>query len=137
MRFALSLGLAVLLGGCGGGPKDQPDLGTVSGQVTLDGKPVAGAVVTFQPKESGRPSTAETDLQGNYQLIYSSREMGAKVGLHSVRVTTEVPVSYDDAGKVIPGSGKPEIIPDRYNANSELEHEVKPGPNEINLELKK
>ena len=43
----LSLSL-LLLSACGGG-SDTPPLGTGSGVVTLDDKPLADAEVTFQP----------------------------------------------------------------------------------------
>ena len=39
----------------------------VRGVVTLDGKPLAGAVVTFLP-ESGAPGLSDTDEEGKYSL---------------------------------------------------------------------
>ena len=49
--------------GCGGAPDDRPDLGEVSGVVTLDGAPVENAVVQFTPA-AGRPSQARTAADG-------------------------------------------------------------------------
>jgi hypothetical protein len=71
----LSLGILVLLvecltsSGCGNG---RPKLVKVTGKVTLDGKPLEGAAIVFQPKASGekaafqRPSTGVTDAQGQF-----------------------------------------------------------------------
>ncbi len=64
-------------------PSDQPPLGRVTGKVTLDGEPLAGVIVNFQP-ESGRVATAETDAQGNYDLVYIYGTNGTKVGKNTV-----------------------------------------------------
>lgn len=53
------------LGGCGSsGPKLHPATGTV----TLDGKPLADATVTFVPA-AGRPSDGKTDASGKYAIM--------------------------------------------------------------------
>ena len=77
--------LAVLLlagAGCFG-VSDQPELGRVTGTVTLDGQPLAGVIVNFQP-ESGRAATAESDSKGYYDLVYIYGSNGAKVGKNAV-----------------------------------------------------
>lgn len=125
---------SLTLVGCGTGVEDQPDLGRVTGQVTLDGQPLAGANIYFQPIEGGRNSTATTDDQGNYILDYLRDLKGAKIGQHKIRVSTFVePVKGDD-GKV-ENPGKKELVPDKYNKQTELEKEVKAGENVINLEI--
>ncbi|MCR9231751.1 MAG: hypothetical protein NXI29_12120 [bacterium] len=54
--FCLSTLSLCLTVGCGDSAgSDQPDLGTVSGVVTMDGKPLPAVTVTFTPTE-GRPS---------------------------------------------------------------------------------
>ncbi len=63
----LGLSLLVLAVGCT--PSDQPPLGRVYGTVTLDGEPLAGVIVNYQP-ENGRVATAETDAKGYYDLVY-------------------------------------------------------------------
>ena len=76
----------VLPVGCAKG--DRPPLGGVHGTVTLDGKPLAGAIVTFEPVEPGRISMGMTDDNGKYELIYIRDEKGAKAGAHRVQITT-------------------------------------------------
>ena len=82
---ALSIAFCV---GCGGGaPSDQPDLANVSGTVTLDGKPLANAMVEFSPDGDGRPSTGSTSSDGSYTLQYTADNSGAKIGGHTVTVS--------------------------------------------------
>jgi hypothetical protein len=109
--------------GCGGG---GPSLGEVSGKVTLDGQPLAGALVEFQPAE-GRGSIGVTDAQGSYRLSHTEDLQGAVVGTHTVRITM---ADEDEDPK--PRGGP---IPARYNRLSELTAEVQAGSNECNFEL--
>jgi len=126
--FACSLGMAALvcLAGCGG--PEHPDVGRVSGVVTLDGQPLAEATVMFQPTQ-GRASIATTDSAGKYSLTYLDGVPGALLGSHKVIIRTEVPGE----------DGQPPIVkeklPKRYHAQTELTAEVKPGSNTINFDL--
>lgn len=70
--------------GCGG-PDDQPELGTVTGTITQNGKPLADAWVEFVP-EKGRLSAGRTDAEGRYSLQYTFDAPGAKVGTHTVKI---------------------------------------------------
>lgn len=115
--------------GCGG------DMGRVSGTITLDGKPLPDAIITFYPQggEGGRASAGRTDAEGNYELTYSRSEKGAKVGEHLVTITTAV-----DGGDYSEGGGESinkELVPTKYNAKSELKEQVVAGSNTINFEL--
>ena len=70
--FYLALCLALTSAiGCGGAPSDMPELGSVTGTVTLAGKPLADAIVEFRPAE-GRPSSGKTNETGAYTLQYTS-----------------------------------------------------------------
>lgn len=81
---SLWLGAVVFLGGgCTSRTAGYPDLGLVSGSVTLDGKPLAGIDVLFQPLQ-GRSSSGTTDSQGRYELLFSPVAEGAMVGQHTV-----------------------------------------------------
>ncbi len=120
--WALAVLGMLFLAGCSRG--DRPSLGLVSGTVTLDGKPLAGARVIFEPVEGGRASTSTTDSRGRYELIYIRTDKGAKVGPHNVRIF---------AGNA--DLGRAEVVPPRYNLQTTLRVEVKPGENERNFEL--
>lgn len=120
---------ACLTTGCSGDASDAPELGSVRGQVTLDGDPLADAEITFQPAE-GRPSMATTDENGLYELMYIT-EPGAKIGEHTVKISKKEFVK-DAQGEIV--SAK-ELLPAKYNTQSTLNREVKAGDNSINFEL--
>lgn len=144
MSFLRAWPVALALAFCGcTGKTDGPNMGAVSGVVTLDSKPVSGAVVTFIPQveagmQSGSTSIGITDEQGRYELQYSNAEEGAVVGKHLVRISTFRDAEEDENGKLLPG--QPETIPAQYNrdasGNQEMIKDVKAGKNEIDFALK-
>ena len=95
-RFIFLFALAIIfvflmLCGCGGHPYE---IVPVSGNVTLNGKPLAGVQINFQPiaadKEqstSGPGSYAVTDSQGQFVLkTVNDDSPGAVSGKHIVRM---------------------------------------------------
>ena len=140
VAFSAVLAAAV---GCSGST-DQPELGLVSGTVTLNGTPLTDVDVTFRPGD-GRPAMGKTDAAGHYQLTYIRDTPGCKVGRSRVEIgNSEESESEDESGSELEGdeliqtpnkAGAPEI-PARYNVNSELEADVKPGENTFNFDLK-
>jgi hypothetical protein len=102
----------------------------VSGKVTLDGKPVPGAVINFQPQTAGESrspgpgSTGRCDAEGRFELKTIRNEPGAVKGVHTVRIYSYSPESppASDGGT----ESRKEIIPDRYNYASVLTYEVPP-----------
>ena len=119
--------------GCGGGPGDMPEVGTVTGQLTLDGAPISGANISFYPLSGGRSASAVSDDQGMYTLQYNATTPGAKVGENEVTISTLSEPLLDDNGKKI-DPGRPEEIPAKY-ASEKLKVTVEPGENTINLTL--
>lgn len=118
----LALANVVLWGSIGCGSGDRPELGTVSGKVTMDGQPLSGLIVVFKPDE-GRAAVGETDSEGIYELEYLDGVAGCKVGPNTV--SFEWPLG---------AGGKP--IPQQYTAGrSTLKKDVQAGSNEINLEI--
>lgn len=125
----LSVAPLLLCVGCGGGgASDQPDLGTVSGEVKMDGQPLANVTVTFEPAQ-GRPSVGKTDESGKYELGYLNDIKGAVIGSHTVSISTpqEAPTPAGQTYK--------DPIPAKYNSKTTLKEEVKAGENTINFEL--
>ena len=135
---------AVLLVGCGG-----PSLGTVTGTVTIDGKPAPNVTVTFVPEAGGRASTGVTDSEGKYELLYSV-DKGALIGKHKVALQTnreaqgeagvdeDMESDSDDYEKLASGETNmykqdeanwKEPIPAKYNTETTLSVEVKSGAN--------
>ncbi|MBI3468310.1 MAG: carboxypeptidase regulatory-like domain-containing protein [Planctomycetes bacterium] len=120
---SLILMIALSPVGCEGGP----ELGIVTGTVTLNGQPVPNAFVVFTPKGPGRPSQTKTDAEGRFSLKFSGEREGALIGHHSVTVST---ADITDAGQNIK-----EIIPAAYNRQGSIDVTVESGTNVINLEL--
>jgi hypothetical protein len=138
--------VCVAVVGCGDSMKVAP----VSGRVTLDDKPLAGASVSFipasEPKKKAPPvAVATTDADGHYTLVIpGDRERtGAIVGKHKVTITLatdlEAPKESghkDKAGHKDSGSAVTHI-PERYNSKTELTFEVpEKGTTEANFDLK-
>jgi hypothetical protein len=138
MRSApLLFWLAFLALGCGDGRK----VGTVSGKVTLDGQPLAGARINFQPEGEGLKSVntgvgsyGQTDANGEYSLtLIDDSARGAIVGKHRVmirKITGPAPAEGKD-----PDRPSPDLVPAEYNLKSTLTFEVQPGHNTKNWEL--
>lgn len=116
--------------GCSGG--NEVDLAPVTGIVTLDGKPLPDAMVSFYPVNEGRSSHATTNGAGEYRLQYTGTKEGALVGKHTVKIETGV---ITGEGEAASAKNTPKLNP-IYNELSELTGEVKSESNVINFELK-
>jgi hypothetical protein len=91
LLLALALGCGVgSLGGCRGRSDElppEPVLYPVQGKVTVQGKPLAEAVITFlQVDPQGTTSVAETDEEGRYELTYMGRT-GAAAADYKVAIS--------------------------------------------------
>ena len=99
--------------GCG--PKEKRS--GVTGTVTMDGKPVDGAQITFTPV-TGNPSNeayGRTDKEGKYSLrgLIGGEKTGALTGQYKVTIMKKMSV---DSGKKQPDiypdeNGKPKMVP--------------------------
>ena len=103
----------------------QPPLGLVSGTVTLDGVPLANAIVRFTPAGPGRTSEGITDADGHYELRYLRAIPGANIDHHTVRITT---ASEENGGR--------ELLPPRYHSRTQLEARVVSGLNDLDFALR-
>ena len=102
----------------------------VSGHVTLDGEPLAGAHLSFICPEDPRvpPVFATTDTGGRYELRESAALIGLRPANYRVRIWTSS-ASEDDADAA--SSTARERIPPRYNIHTELTANVTPGAENI------
>jgi len=120
-RAALAT-LAVLAVGCGG------DLNEVTGTVTLNGEPVKGLEVRFEPVDPAIGTTAigYTQADGSYQLHYPGEKTGAPAGEYTVHVS---------GGENGEDDGPPVRVAAEFNSKSKLTAAVKSGPNTFNFEV--
>ena len=122
----------LLSSGCSA-KSDQPELGAVRGTVTIDGKPLEGAIISFSPTEGGRVSQDKTDAKGTFNLIYIGSTRGAKTGKHSVRITTAYEAVDPATGQMVEHE---ERVPKRYNStNTVLTADINPGKNLVDFDL--
>lgn len=123
------------ISGCmGDGSEPIPKLAEVTGVITLDGKPVKAANVTFEPEAVGengrrRASSGTTERDGTYKLQYNPNALGATLGKHKVTIM-KMSDNPDEAGK--------HLVPPKYNDSntSGLTAEVTQGENKFDFELK-
>lgn len=117
LLLTLSIAAALLSGACN--QQKGPVVAPVSGTVTLDGKPLAGAGVIFKT-DGARKSVAFTNEAGEFQLNYFRETMGAAVGEHQVVITTA-----DSEAEI------PESLPARYNQETTLTRTVEAGKENV------
>jgi hypothetical protein len=134
--------MAVLVCGCTESSKPYRTA-PVSGVVTLDGRPLAAARVTFMPvhesqggSQSGPEASGETDDSGRYSLKTVFGDTGATVGKSRVMITTrktELDPNNPDRSKEV----AKERVPGRYfSEQSPLVFEVPEGGSKAaNFEL--
>lgn len=116
IRCACGTSLLLVAVGCGS------KLPVVSGTVTLDGQPLAGATVIFMPEDEAlSPALGTTDANGGYTLEQEEGVAGIQRGEYSVRITTFQPGSQD-TDPATPAIR--EKVPVRYNLNTELNEVV-------------
>jgi hypothetical protein len=136
----LGLGLA-LLTSCESKAKFAP----VSGRVTLDGKPLSGAYVYFQPiapegtaYAAASGSSSKTNENGEYKLKGPNGENGAWVGRHKVMIDAHAP-QVGETDERPPRGGWPQVnkVPPKYNKDSKETFEVpSEGTDKANFDLK-
>jgi len=120
--------------GCNSGPEDMPEIGSVTGTVTLDGQPLEAADIFFAP-EDGRTSTGTTDATGKYELTYNPTTKGAKIGKNMVRITTFKEFEGDLDAEDSKEPARKELVPAEYNKKTTLTADVKAGENTFNFDL--
>lgn len=132
-RSSRLLFLLLLATGCDKGP----ELGTVTGQLLIQGQPANKVRIEFLPDVglSGPSSVAETDSQGGFSLLLMDRanapSEGAVVGQHRV-VLSDLQLAESATGR-----GIPIRFSEQYTMPSEtpLRQTVVAGPQQITIEI--
>lgn len=115
---------AAAAAGAGCGRSDEFKHVGVSGKVTLDGKPLPDGTITFVPLVSG-PAAHTTIADGAYTI---ARSEGPAPGSYRVEISKSEPTGrqvpdYEYPGKTVAETRN--VVPERYNVNSELKVEIK------------
>jgi hypothetical protein len=88
----------VFAGGCNrdsGAPKLVP----VQGTITLDGKPLPRAAITFVPigNTEGSGASGDSDKDGKYEVLDRRGEKGVPVGEYNVSIVKPLPGGSEDS----------------------------------------
>ncbi len=135
VRYCLLFSL-IFVSGCGPEFKTVP----VSGTVTLDTRPVAGAGVVYSPDQAGPTASATTDANGKYMLM-TGKFTGAAPGKYRISVfkeeTTGIKVGADGleapGGKLVVKQGIPANYADP--ATSKLTMTIDTAKSDADLKL--
>jgi hypothetical protein len=134
--------IALAAAGCGTGGRGPDysgvELVEVTGRVTLDGEPLAGAELLFIATD-GCWSSGLTDQDGRYRLRYDSNRFGTPPGPKLVRIHAR-PVMIDAAGEAqeaerLDDSLPRDPLPARYNSQSTLSAEISGPTADLNFAL--
>jgi len=132
------------LAGCGpAGPKTAP----VKGTLTIDGKAADNIQITFAPVDSSLPTASGQVSNGSFELFTGAEgKKGAVPGKYKVVLAQmggtsqeEMKAAYQaKTGRKSEAPAAPKAtFPEKYKtpATSDKEVEVKPGSNEIKIEI--
>lgn len=136
--------LAAALAGCGG--EDDPwPRAAVSGQVKLDGQPLASGTITFFPSGATKgPAAGGEIIDGKFSIPeHEGPVVGTnRIEVRSVQKTGRMvasPSAVEADGPATEGMLVEEfadIVPKRYNTYSELERTIEPDiENQFDLRL--
>ena len=119
--------IAITLGGC-----SRSNLATVTGGVTVDGAPAKVGAISFFAVDGQAPSAGAPIVDGKFTarvtpgLCTVQIRVSKIVGKKKIYDTPDSPVREVWA----------EVLPPKYNDDSQLQLDVKPGKNTQDYELK-
>jgi hypothetical protein len=152
LAVSILVTVGIVLTGCSN--SSRPPTYPVTGTVTLQGKPVAGAAITFVPTgEEGDAASAITDSEGKYALTTWQAGDGARPGEYRVKVSKQEQLTVDpskmvknlsieEEQKIYVESKKPapparRLIPSKFEneQTSGLIHKVEKKPTTFDIKI--
>lgn len=129
IRLVIPCVLSVLVaGGCDTVPEG---MGTVNGSVTVDGQSVTRGAIAFMPTDGLAQTSGGKIVDGRYSATAPIGK--AKVAIRVPKVVSERKL-YDTPNSPVQPIME-ESLPTKYNDETELEIEVRPGETEYNFDL--
>src|SRR5436190_2913949 len=96
LAVSILVTVGIVLTGCSN--SSRPATYRVTGTVTMQGKPVAAAVITFVPTSNeGQAASAITDADGKYALTTWQAGHGARPGEYRVKVSKQEQAAVDSS----------------------------------------
>jgi hypothetical protein len=151
LTVSILVTVGIVLTGCSSSPR--PPTYPVTGTVTLQGKPLAGAAITFVPTGDGEAASAITDSDGKYALTTWESGDGARPGEYRVKVSKQElaavdpsklvqNLSIEEEQKIYVESKKPappakRLIPSKFEneETSGLVHKVEGKPTTFDIKI--
>ena len=124
----LILGGVFALAGCG----EDPGLVHVSGGVSVDGQPVEKGSISFIPLDGQGPTTGAEITAGKYVSTAPTGESKVEIRVPKVMGQKKL---YDTPDSPVQNI-LAEALPPKYNEQTELRFQGKPGRNEKTWDLK-
>jgi hypothetical protein len=120
--------------GCGHHDKNR---GAIGGEVKLDGMPIVNGSISFMPLQGtpGDPASGKI-AEGRYRI---SANAGPAIGWNRVEIRAlhktgrMVPLPFPSQDKMIEETVQ--VISPRFNSQSSLKFEVKPGDNRADFKV--
>ena len=117
-----------------GSRRTLPPLGQVSGEVTIDGRPLANATLTFTP-DTGIDRTKRvsssmgiTDSKGRFTLEYVDGVKGAAVGKHRVTIRAVDEKGYEQVDGSFNAVENQQVVEVKSGTNPPLSFKVPRAP---------
>lgn len=130
--LAASLVVLVVAAGCGQGAKyEGPQRAAVSGQVTLDGKPLPYGTINFMGAGEGRSASGAIQ-NGAYSI---PEEQGPNPGSYKVAIVGYGKAPSGEMDNDFSADLGPQVVPKKFNAETTLQVEITSGVNAHNFEL--
>jgi hypothetical protein len=119
MRVLVIACVIGMLGGCG----SKNTLVEIGGNATYDGKPIEKGLIRFLPVDGATPTAAAEIANGRYTVKVSPGKK--QVQIESYKVVGQHYHRNDPNDRLL--DTLEQILPDRYNVNSELTCDIEPG----------
>jgi hypothetical protein len=125
--FGVLVVLVVLTAGCGGSAKV-----VVKGTVTLDGNPLEEGAINFFPADGSGTTAGGVISGGNFSVPVPAGSVIVRISASKV-IRREPMYAGDPKGPM--KEIRTDIIPAKYNAQSELKLDVKSGMDDVKYDL--
>ena len=141
-RIAFGAACCLVIAGCGA-KKDGRARQPISGSVTIDGQPLKGGYIVFEPKSGQTTQSGGMIVEGKFDV---PEQHGPEPGTYSVAIfaegappptTTAQPGTPEYEAAIAKSKSTQIVIPEKYNVKTELAAEVTLGAaNVFDFDLK-
>jgi hypothetical protein len=121
-----------MLTGCGG----DSHRATVEGRITIDHAALENGTISFSPTDGNNGPTAGANIKDGCYSIDAAK--GPATGWNRITISGAKKTGKRISDPMMPGRIVDEVVsvvPERYNSQSTLKQELKPGKNVLDFDL--